>query len=92
MNIFVARLSYQTTEDQLRQLFEAFGTVESAKIIFDKIEGRSKGYGFVEMTEDSDGLKAIEDLNDSEIDGRRIIVKQSQPKEPRRDNFRSRRY
>ncbi len=92
MNIFVARLSYQTTEDQLRQLFEAFGTVESAKVIFDKIEGRSKGYGFVEMTEDSDGLKAIEDLNDSEIDGRRIIVKQSQPKEPRRDNFRSRRY
>ena len=92
MNIFVARLSYQTTEDQLRQLFEAFGTVESAKVIFDKIEGRSKGYGFVEMTEDSDGLKAIEDLNDSEVDGRRIIVKQSQPKEPRRDNFRSRRY
>lgn len=92
MNIFVARLSYQTTEDQLRQLFEAFGTVESAKVIFDKIEGRSKGYGFVEMTEDSEGLKAIEDLNDSEVDGRRIIVKQSQPKEPRRDNFRSRRY
>ena len=92
MNIFVARLSYQTTEDQLRQLFEAFGTVESAKVIFDKIEGRSKGYGFVEMTEDSEGLKAIEDLNDTEVDGRRIIVKQSQPKEPRRDNFRSRRY
>lgn len=92
MNIFVARLSYQTTEDQLRQLFEAFGTVESAKVIFDKIEGRSKGYGFVEMTEDSEGLKAIEDLNDSEVDGRRIIVKQSQPKEPRRDDFRSRRY
>lgn len=92
MNIFVARLSYQTTEDQLRQLFEGFGTVESAKVIFDKIEGRSKGYGFVEMAEDSEGLKAIEELNDSEVDGRRIIVKQSQPKEPRRDNFRSNRY
>ena len=92
MNIFVARLSYQTTEDQLRQLFDDYGTVESAKVIFDKIEGRSKGYGFVEMTEDSDGLKAIEELNDSEVDGRRIIVKQSSPKEPRGDNFRSRRY
>lgn len=92
MNIFVARLSYQTTEDQLRQLFEAYGEVESAKIIFDKIEGRSKGYGFVEMPEDADAQKAIEDLNDSEVDGRRIIVKQSTPKEPRRDNFRSNRY
>ena len=92
MNIFVARLSYQTTEDQIRQLFEEFGTVESAKIIFDKIEGRSKGFGFVEMTEDSEARSAIEKLNDSEVDGRRIIVKESQPKEPRRDNFRSRRY
>ena len=92
MNIFVAKLSFQTTEDQLRQLFEAFGTVESAKIIFDKIEGRSKGYGFVEMPDDSEASNAIENLNDAEVDGRRIVVKQSQPKEPRRDNFRSRRY
>ena len=92
MNIFVARLSYQTTDDQLRQLFEAYGTVESAKIIFDKIEGRSKGFGFVEMPDDDEARKAIEELNDSEVSGRRIVVKQSQTKEPRRDNTRGRRY
>ncbi|MEJ2595470.1 MAG: RNA-binding protein [bacterium] len=85
MNIFVARLSYATTEDQLRKLFEDFGTVESAKIIQDKIEGRSKGFGFVEMPDDGEARQAIENLNDKEVDGRRIVVKESQPREPRRD-------
>lgn len=92
MNIFVARLSYQTTEDQLRQLFEAFGTVTSVKIIFDKMEGRSKGYGFVEMEDDEEGRQAIAALNDKEVDGRNIVVKESEPREPKRDSFRSRRY
>lgn len=92
MNIFVAKLSYQTTEDQLRQLFEDFGEVSSVKIIFDKIEGRSKGYGFVEMVEDEDGNQAIQALNDKEIDGRNIVVKKSAPREQNRDNFRGRRY
>ena len=59
MNIFVAKLSYQTTEDQLRQLFEPFGEVSSVKIIYDKIEGRSKGYGFVEMALKTEGEAAI---------------------------------
>ncbi len=85
MNIFVARLSYATTDDQLRKLFEDFGTVESAKIIQDKIEGRSKGFGFVEMPDDGEAKQAIENLNDKEVDGRRIVVKESQPREPRRD-------
>ena len=90
MNIFVAKLSYQTTEDQLRQLFEAFGEVSSVKIIFDKIEGRSKGYGFVEMDDDEEGEQAIRELNNKEVDGRNIVVKKSEPREPRRDNSRSR--
>ena len=92
MNIFVAKLSYNTTEDQLKQLFGAFGTVSSAKIIFDKIENRSKGFGFVEMPNNDEALDAINNLNDSEVDGRRIVVKESQPKEPRRDSYRDRRY
>ena len=92
MNIFVARLSYQTSEDQIRQLFEEFGEVSSVKIIFDKIEGRSKGYGFVEMMDDEEGKQAIRELNDKEVDGRNIVVKESAPKEQKRDNFRSRRY
>lgn len=80
MNIFVAKLSYQTREDQLQALFEKFGEVSSVKIIFDKYEGRSKGYGFVEMPNDDEANQAIEALNDSEIDGRRIVAKQSEPR------------
>lgn len=85
MNIFVARLSYQTTEEQLDQLFQKYGEVASAKIIFDRYEGRSKGYGFVEMPNDDEALDAINALNDTEFDGRQIVVKQARPKE---DNSR----
>ena len=92
MNIFVAKLSYSTTGEQLRKAFEAYGTVDSAKIIQDKIEGRSKGFGFVEMPDDAEARQAIENLNDSELDGRRIVVKESQPREPRRDYPPKRRY
>jgi RNA recognition motif-containing protein len=90
MNIFVAKLNYRTTEEQLRELFEGFGEVESSKIIFDKFEGRSKGYGFVEMPNEDEGNKAIEELNDSEFDGRQIVVKKARPREeqgPRRRNY-----
>jgi RNA recognition motif-containing protein len=80
MNIFVAKLSYQTGEDKLRSAFENYGEVSSAKIIFDKYEGRSKGYGFVEMPNDDEGKQAIEALNNSELDGRTIVVKKSEPK------------
>ena len=81
MNIFVAKLSYQTSEEQLEQLFQKFGEVESAKIIFDKYQGRSKGYGFVEMPNDEEALEAINSLNDTEFDGRTIVVKKAKPKE-----------
>ncbi|TFH34229.1 MAG: RNA-binding protein [Bacteroidia bacterium] len=80
MNIFVAKLSYQTKEETLRELFEEFGEVESAKIIFDKMAGRSKGFGFVEMPNDTEALAAIEKLNDQVVDGRNIVVKKALPK------------
>ena len=83
MNIFVARLNYRTNEDSLQKLFENYGEVSSAKIIFDRIEGRSKGFGFVEMSDDEAAQKAIEELNDSEFEGRQIVVKKANPRPDR---------
>ncbi len=80
MNIFVARLNYGTSEESLRQLFEGFGEVESVKIIMDRDTGRSKGFGFVEMPNDTEATNAINDLNESEFDGRSIVVKKANPK------------
>jgi len=80
MNIFVAKLDYKTDEHSLRDAFERFGAVDSIKIIFDRDTGRSKGYGFVEMSDDSEGNAAISALNDSELDGRTIVVKVAQPR------------
>lgn len=80
MNIFVARLNYGTTGDDLRSAFEAYGEVSSAKVIMDKFTGRSKGFGFVEMDNDEEGQEAIRNLNDSELDGNTIVVKKSEPK------------
>lgn len=85
MNIFVAKLNYDTQEGDLQYAFEEFGEVSSAKIIMDRSTGRSKGFGFVEMPNDEDGQTAINELNDSELDGRRIVVKEAEPRE-RRDN------
>jgi len=84
MNIFVAKLSYSTDESTLRSAFEAYGEVSSAKIIMDKYEGRSKGFGFVEMEDDEAGQSAIDGLNDSTIDGRQIVVKKARPREDNR--------
>ena len=84
MNIFVAKLNFDTREDDLRDAFEEFGEVDSVKIIMDKFTGRSKGYGFVEMPNDDEALAAIEALNDTELDGRTIVVKKAKPREDRR--------
>lgn len=92
MNIFVAKLNFDTQEDTLRAAFEQFGEVDSVKIIMDKFTGRSKGYGFVEMDDEDAGMSAIEQLNDSELDGRTIVVKKAEPREKRpggRRDFRS---
>lgn len=83
MNIFVAKLNYDTLEEDLRDAFEEFGAVSSAKIIMDKFTGRSKGFGFVEMDNDDEGQAAIDALNDTEFDGRTIVVKKAEPRESR---------
>lgn len=84
MNIFVAKLDFDTTSEDLQQAFEAFGEVSSAKVIMDRETGRSKGFGFVEMPNDDEGNTAIENLNDSDLDGRTIVVKVARPKEDSR--------
>ena len=80
MNIFVAKLSYDTEESQLRTLFEGYGEVESVKIIMDRETGRSKGFGFVEMPDDVEAKAAIDDLNGIDLDDRTIVVKKAEPR------------
>ena len=80
MNIFVARLNFKTTQETLLQAFSRFGEVASAKIIIEKGTGRSKGFGFVEMPNDEEGNQAIAGLNETELDGRVIVVKPANPK------------
>ena len=84
MNIFVAKLSYDTSDATLRSVFEEFGTVDSAKIIMDRDTGRSKGFGFVEMPDEEEGNNAIETLNETNLDGRTIVVKKARPREDNR--------
>ncbi|MFK7934856.1 MAG: RNA recognition motif domain-containing protein [Saprospiraceae bacterium] len=83
MNIFVAKLNFDTHEDDLRAAFEEYGEVDSVKIIMDKFSGRSKGFGFVEMADEVEGQEAINALNDTDLDGRTIVVKKAEPRENR---------
>ena len=85
MNIFVAKLNFDTREPELQDAFEEYGDVDSVKIIMDKFTGKSKGFGFVEMPNDEEAENAINGLNDQELDGRTIVVKKAEPRE-RRDN------
>ncbi len=80
MKIYVGNLSYNVTEEDLRQALEAFGPVNSATIIKDKTSGQSKGFGFVEMTAEADGKSAIEELNGKELKGRAIVVNEARPR------------
>lgn len=75
MNIFIAKLNFKTKTEDLEAAFAQFGTVTSCKIVLDKETGRSKGYGFVEMPDEQEANRAIEALNDKELDGRVIAVK-----------------
>jgi RNA recognition motif-containing protein len=77
--LFVGSISFNSTEESLKQKFEEIGPVSSAKIIFDRFSGRSKGFGFVEMENDEDAAKAIEQLNGSMLDGREIVVNEAKP-------------
>ena len=87
MNIFVAKMNFDTQESDLRQLFEGYGEVDSVKIIMDKFTGRSKGFGFVEMPNEEEAQASIDALNDNEFDGRTIVVKKAEPRKPRNDRF-----
>ena len=84
MNIFVGNLNYAVSEDDLKSIFEEFGELSSVKVIKDRFTSRSKGFGFVEMDNDEDAKKAIEQLNGTEVEGRDIVVNESIKKE--RDN------
>lgn len=80
MNIFVGSLPWSIEEADLRESFEAYGTVDSVKVITDKFTGRSKGFGFVEMPNDEEAQKAIDELNGATVEGRTIVVNKSEPK------------
>ncbi|SHJ93254.1 RNA recognition motif. (a.k.a. RRM, RBD, or RNP domain) [Tangfeifania diversioriginum] len=80
MNIYVGNLPYSVVEEDLREIFEEYGEVASVKIINDKLTGRSKGFGFVEMDEDDEAKKAIEELNNADLSGRNIKVNESRPR------------
>jgi RNA recognition motif-containing protein len=90
--LYVGSLSYDTSEDALKDLFSQAGAVDSVAIIADKISGRSKGFGFVEMSSEEEAKKAIEMFNGKELDGRNIIVNEAKPMErkPFRKSFGSR--
>lgn len=80
MNIFVAKLNFKTRKEDLEKAFSQFGQVSSAKIVTDRDTGRSKGFGFVEMPNDEEGNRAIAALNETDLDGRSIVVKPANPK------------
>ena len=89
MNIYVSNLSFKVDDEDLRQVFEEYGEVASAKVIRDRVTGRSRGFGFVEMPDQDASQKAIEELNQAEYDGKVITVNEARPKEdrPPRSNF-----
>lgn len=80
MNIYVGNLHYGLTEDDLRNVFLEYGDVESVKIITDKFSGRSKGFGFVDMPNDEEAQRAIDELNDTDLKGRNMKVNQARAK------------
>ena len=83
MNLYVGNLSYQLTEQELRQAFEEYGEVTSARMITDRETGRPRGFGFVEMADQSTAMNAIDSLNGHELAGRRLVVNEARPKASR---------
>jgi hypothetical protein len=80
MNIYVGNLNYRIREDDLKSIMEQYGTVDSVKVIKDRETGRSKGFAFVEMQDDKEAKKAINELNEKELEGRQMVVKEAIPK------------
>ncbi|MEX2430629.1 MAG: RNA-binding protein [Dehalococcoidia bacterium] len=83
MRIFVGNLSYQTQDADLEDAFRPYGEVESATVVMDRFSGRSKGFGFVEMRDDSQAQAAISGLNGTQVDGRAVTVNEARPREER---------
>jgi RNA recognition motif-containing protein len=83
VNIYVGNLSYNTTEEKLRELFEAHGQVDRASLAVDRSTGRARGFGFVEMPNDNEARTAIDALNEQEVDGRNLMVNEAKPKSDR---------
>jgi len=81
--LYVGSLSYSTVDETLKEEFSKAGTVETATVIMDKMSGRSKGFGFVEMSSEEEAQKAIEMFNGKELDGRKIVVNEARPQEER---------
>ncbi len=87
--LYVGGLPYSVTEGRLQEIFAAYGTVESAKVITDKFTGQSRGFGFVEMGSGGEAQRAIQALNGTDLDGRTLVVNEAKPRE-RRDGGRGR--
>ena len=83
MNIYVGNLDFKVEEEELQTLFEEYGTVNSSKIITDKYSGKSKGFGFVEMEDDSEANEAIKNLNGTVVGNREITVNEAKPRKDR---------
>ncbi len=82
-NIYVGNLPYSVTSEELREVFEQYGEVQSAVVITDRYTGRSRGFGFVEMVDNQEAERAIEELNGSNLGGRNIVVNETRPREDR---------
>jgi RNA recognition motif-containing protein len=89
MNIYVGNLSYGSTEDSLKTLFEPYGAVDAVSIIMDRNTGRSRGFGFVEMPNDEEAKAAIAELDNKDFEGRQLRVNEARPKPERRSNYES---
>jgi RNA recognition motif-containing protein len=87
--LYVGNLSYNIRDDELQQAFAQFGSVSSAKVMMDRETGRSKGFGFVEMSSDAEAQAAINGMNGQALDGRAIVVNEARPREERPGGFRS---
>ena len=87
IKLFVGGLSWDTKEDSLKNFFSQAGNVVSATVITDKFSGRSKGFGFVEMSSEEEAQEAIKKLNGQSLDGRNITVNEARPQQPRENNF-----
>ena len=83
MNIYVGNLPYSVDDQELQEMFEGFGEVSSARVINDRFSGRSKGFGFVEMSDDDSAKKAMDELNGSDCQGRALRVNEARPREDR---------